>query len=78
MVMPDIDEVCPSFGQERTLSGHSTKVNSVAFSPDGTRIASGSGEMNDRHDLGRSERPGGQHTQPWSSLASMKTTRTQY
>ena len=30
--------------QECTLRGHSAAVNSVAFSPDGTRVVSASGE----------------------------------
>ena len=30
--------------QECTLTGHSAAVNSVAFSPDGTRVVSASGE----------------------------------
>ena len=31
-------------GQECTLTGHSAAVNSVAYSPDGTRVVSASGD----------------------------------
>ena len=33
---------CLVHEQECTLTGHSAAVNSVAFSPDGTRVVSGS------------------------------------
>ena len=36
---------CLVHEQECTLTGHSAAVNSVAFSPDGTRVVSASGEL---------------------------------
>ena len=36
--------------QECTLRGHSAAVNSVAFSPDGTRVVSASGETCEQSD----------------------------
>ena len=36
------NETCDSFPELRTFTGHSSYVNSVAWSPDGSRVASGS------------------------------------
>ena len=42
--MPDMIWSDSGRGQECTLTGHSAAVNSVAFSPDGTRVVSASGD----------------------------------
>ena len=44
LAMPDMIWSDSGRGQECTLRGHSAAVNSVAFSPDGTRVVSASGE----------------------------------
>ena len=36
--------------QTRTLQGHTDRINSIAFSPDGTMLVSGSGYRSDRND----------------------------
>lgn len=36
----------------RTLYGHTSNVNALAVSPDGKLLASGSGDINDKRDLG--------------------------
>ena len=43
LAMPDMIWSDSGRGQECTLRGHSAAVNSVAFSPDGTRVVSASG-----------------------------------
>ena len=45
LAMPDINLSDSGCGQECTLTGHSAAVNSVAFSPDGTRVVSASGGL---------------------------------
>ena len=41
---------CLVHEQKYTLTGHSAAVNSVAFSPDGTRVVSASGDEEDSSD----------------------------
>ena len=51
LAMPDMIWSDSGRGQECTLRGHSAAVNSVAFSPDGTRVVSASGQF----DFGESD-----------------------
>ena len=69
-----LDRLCNSQGQ--TLAGHTDDVLSVAFSPDGLRIASGE---RDRHhqDLGCRHRPAHSHAAPpVRSSTRLPLTRT--